>query len=51
MNQLTVLVLLNFWTGASEGGGAAATRRRIRDFGLVRNETVGETGLGDKGEF
>jgi hypothetical protein len=42
---------MNFLTGASEGGGAAATRRRIRDFGLIRAETVGETGLGDLGEF
>jgi hypothetical protein len=48
--RLTHIILMNFLTGASEGGGAS-TRRRIRDFGLIRAETVGETGLGDLGEF
>lgn len=45
--------MMKFLAGASEGGGPAAptTRKRIRDDGLIRFETIGETGLGDLGEF
>lgn len=47
---ITHIVMMKLLTGAS-AAAAATTRRRIRDWGLVRNETIGETGLGDLGEF